>query len=390
MRQNKPRAFPLSVKWRRKTTDRSPFVWLFTVIFFALSCVPAAQLPEPQPLRLETHIDRLARRVIAEDRVVGLAVGVHHGGQSHVFRYGELAKGSRVQTAGDTIFEVGSIGKVFTGLLLADMVERGLPRLDQPVKELLPNAVKIPDNGNRPITLIDLATHTSALPRLPSNLNPKNTANPYADYTAEHLYDFLSRYAITRDPGTEYEYSNLGMGLLGHVLALRAGTAYEQLVKQRICDPLYLNDTAMTFGAEQEKRLARGYRASGYPNPYWHNPTLAGAGAHRSSVNDLLRFLRANLDPANTRLEAALRASHVPRFERPKSPRVAMAWHLRRLGSRFVLWHNGRTGGFRGFAAFDPQRQTAVVVLANKADAGTDNLGWQILQLLSSPVAGVL
>jgi serine-type D-Ala-D-Ala carboxypeptidase/endopeptidase len=325
-----------------------------------------------------------------ESRALGLTVGVIHNDRSHVFGYGELAKGSRVRPAGDTIFEVGSVGKLFTGLLLADMVNHGLVRLDQPVKELLPDAVKVPANGNRSITLLDLVTHSSALPRLPDNLKPKNPANPYADYTVEDLYEFLSRSSITRDPGTEYEYSNLGMGLLGHALALRAGLTYERLVQQRICDPLELKETAITFGDQHRTRFARGYRASGYPNPYWQNPTLAGAGAHRSSVNDLLRYLQANIDPTGTPLEAAVRASQVPRFERPKSPRVALAWHFRQFGSRFALWHNGRTGGFRAFAAFDPQYRTAVVALANKADADTDTLGWQILQLLSSPIAGVM
>ena len=144
---------------------------------------------------------------------------------------------------GNTVFEMGSISKVFTGALLADMVARGEVKLDDPIAKYLPQTVKVPSRNGRQITLLDLATQSSGLPRLPSNMRPADFSNPYADYSVQQLYEFLSGYSLTRDPGQRYEYSNLGVGLLGHVLALRAGKSYEEILKERILDPLGMNDT---------------------------------------------------------------------------------------------------------------------------------------------------
>ena len=138
---------------------------------------------------------------------------------------------------GDTVFEIGSVTKVFTGLLLAEAVSRNELKLKDPISRFLPASVKVPERNGRQITLLDLATHTSALPRLPDNLVPKDAENPYADYTVEQMYAFLRDFKPTRDIGSEYEYSNFGAGLLGHVLALQAGMNYEALVRDRICRP---------------------------------------------------------------------------------------------------------------------------------------------------------
>src|SRR5205823_14852796 len=142
---------------------------------------------------------------------------------------------------------IGSISKVFTSLLLSDMVQRGEVALTDPIAKYLPAGVKVPERGGRSITLVDLSTHTSGLPRLPSNLNPKDQSNPYADYSVEQLYQFLSSYTLPRDIGAMYEYSNLGGGLLGHVLARRAGTDYETLMVSRIAGPLNMSSTRIVL-----------------------------------------------------------------------------------------------------------------------------------------------
>ena len=139
---------------------------------------------------------------------------------------------------GDTVFEIGSITKVFTALLLADMVAHGEVELTDPVEKYLPAEGRPKAFDHKSISLLDLATYTSGLPRLPTNFSPRDKANPYADYTVEQLYEFLSEYTPEYYPGSHYEYANLGFGLLGHVLALRAGRDYEELVTSRICQPL--------------------------------------------------------------------------------------------------------------------------------------------------------
>ena len=214
-----------------------------------------------------------------------------------------------------TVFEIGSITKVFTAALLAEMAGREEVRLNQPVAELLPPGVRIPSYRGRAITLAHLAEHTAALPRLPRNFwaTVTDLKNPYRDYQVVHLYEYLSRAAIGFPPGTGVAYSNLGAGLLGHVLALRAGRPFEDLLAERVLRPLGLADTGITLSVDQAARLAPGHTFKGEPTPGWDFPSLAGAGALRSTAAEMLTFLRANLDPPETPVGAALRACHAPR-----------------------------------------------------------------------------
>ncbi len=283
---------------------------------------------------------------------------------------------------GDTLFEIGSATKVFTSLLLADAVQRGEVALTDPVSKFLPAEVKVPERGGKKITLIDLATHTSGLPSLPSNHRPKDLSNPYADFTVQQLYDFLSHYELPRDIGAQYEYSNLGAGLLGHALALRANTSYEDLVRKRILDPLKMKSTAITLSEAMKKRLVAGHDPTGGIVKNWDIPTLAGAGALRSSANDLLEFLSAELGFTKSPLAAAMTAQLATR--RPTgmpTMEIALGWHVLKTPSGAeIVWHNGGTGGYRSFIGFDPKKRAGVVVLSNRSTmAGVDDIGRHLL-----------
>ncbi|MGH7504287.1 MAG: serine hydrolase domain-containing protein, partial [Longimicrobiales bacterium] len=279
-----------------------------------------------------------------------------------------------------TLFEIGSITKVFTGILLAEMAERGEVRLDEPVAELLPPGTRVPSRGGRQITLVDLATQSSGLPRLPDNMRPADMTNPYADYTAEQLYDFLASYELTRDIGAEYEYSNLGVGLLGYALALRADTSYEALVRERILAPLGMESTGITLDDDERRRLTPGHNALGQVVQNWDMPVLAGAGALRSTVDDMLTFLAANLDPPESPLGRAIREAHEPRFttDNPKL-RLGLNWHILDTNGRTLIWHNGGTGGYRSMLVFDPERHTGVIVLSN-SNRSVDEIGLHLLE----------
>jgi CubicO group peptidase (beta-lactamase class C family) len=163
--------------------------------------------------------------------------------------------------------------------------------------------------------LAHLAEHTAALPRLPGNLwaTVTDKKNPYRDYQVPHLYEYLSEAAIGSPPGTGVAYSNLGAGLLGHVLALQAGRSFEDLLAERVLHPLELADNGITLSPDQAARLAPGHTIKGEPTPNWDIPSLAGAGALRSTAAEMLTFLRAKLDPPETPAGAALRACHAPR-----------------------------------------------------------------------------
>lgn len=346
---------------------------LLSVVFFSLAAA----------LDLQSNIDPLAKPLIEKNAVVGFVVGIVKDGETQFIGYGETLKGSGNKPDPETVYEIGSISKVFTGVLLADMVESGAVQLDEPVQKLLPETVRMPVFDDKPITLQDLATQTSGLPRLPIILFPADLQNPYADYTVEQLYKFLNGVRLTRAPG-KYEYSNLGMGLLGHVLALRDGKTYEQLLSDRITKPLGLVDTSVTLSDSQRERLAPPYNGALNPEKNWDLPTLVGAGGIRSTGRDLLAFAQANLAADENKtdgkpLAKAMRLSHEERHKMEDGLAIGLAWHIARDG--VTHWHNGMTGGYHSWVAFVPGKNVATMVLANTATGKITELGEQITRV---------
>lgn len=350
--------------------------FIFLAAAAVLSCAAAlAQLPSDA----EIH-KMLADRVGAENAGVGIVAGVIDAKGRRVVSYGSLAKNDTRRLNGDTVFEIGSMTKVFTSLLLMDMTRRGELALNDPISKYLPASVKVPERNNRKITLADLSTQSSGLPRMPTNFAPKDPDNPYADYSVQQMYDFISGYQLTRDIGSQYEYSNLGVGLLGHVLTLRAGMSYEALVRSRVCDPLGMKDTRVMLTPEMKARLAAGHSEAMAPVPNWDIPTLAGAGALRSTANDMLTFLAANLGYTKTPLAEAM-ADEVS-IRKPAGPgmEIAYGWHVQSKDGSSIIWHNGGTGGYRTYMGYDPKARTGVVVLTNiSTAAGVDDIGRHLL-----------
>jgi serine-type D-Ala-D-Ala carboxypeptidase/endopeptidase len=335
---------------------------------------------QAQPITSEAEIRQLLQqRVEQEQQAPGMVVGLIDRTGRRVIAYGVGDRTSLHPVDGQTIFEIGSISKVFTALALTTLADRGELSLQDPISKFLPAGVKLPTRNGQEISLLSLATHTSGLPRLPGNLAPADDRNPYADYTLEQLYTFLSGYSLPRAIGAEYEYSNLGAGLLGHLLGLRAGTTYENLIKTQITQPLQMPDTVIQLSTAQQTRFATGHTGLGQPTAYWDLPTLAGAGGLRSTVNDLLTFLAANLQFTSSPLAARLQTMQTVQVKTP-DPTMAMAigWHVLRQPGGNVIFHDGGTGGFRSFIGFVPQRGLGVVVLANSENDVTD-LGLHLL-----------
>jgi serine-type D-Ala-D-Ala carboxypeptidase/endopeptidase len=318
----------------------------------------------------------LVRRIDRQKQAVGIVVGVIEPNSRRVVAYGSLANGDPRTLDGDTIFEIGSVSKVFTSLVLADMVNRKEVALDDPAAKYIPKNVKMPERSGKSITLLDLSTHSSGLPPLPSNFKPKDPLNPYADYSVDDLYQFLSGYTLPRDPGSEFEYSNLGGGLLGHLLACRAGTDYESLIGSRITRPLRMPDTGITLSSSMKQRMATGHNAMLAPVANWDLPVLAGAGALRSSVNDMLTFLEAFLGHKESPLAPAMKA--MLEVRRPAGQtKIGLGWLIYSIDGREIAWHNGGTGGFRSFVGYDPKERVGVVVLSNAG--GVDDIGLHLL-----------
>jgi CubicO group peptidase (beta-lactamase class C family) len=298
------------------------------------------------------------RKLLAGRKAAGIVVGmIDAQGVRRIVAHGNVRP--------DSVFEIGSVTKAFTALLLTDMVERGEVRLSDSVSKFLPDGVRMPRRG-REITLGDLATHTSGLPRVPTNLSPKSMADPYVDYTPARLYEFLTSYELTREPGEKWEYSNLGSGLLGHVLARRAGSDFETLARMRLFGPLDMMNTWQHLPKHLEDRMAAGHNAQLAPVAYWNWDALAGAGAFRSDAGDMLEFLAANLGHKKSGLAPAMAAMLLPRIPATPTMGQAIGWNtVIRPGKTEIVLKDGGTFGFSSAIAFDPKRGAGIVILSN-------------------------
>lgn len=317
--------------------------------------------------------DRIARK-----RAMGLVIATLDQGKAPQIYTAGVSGVAGVPLDGNTIFEIGSITKVFTNTILAEMVRKGEVSLDDPIAKFLPARVHVPARNGKQITLVDLATQSSGLPRLPTNLNPADATNPYADYSVTQLYEFLSSYVLPRDIGSQYEYSNLGMGILGHVLALKTGKSYEALVQERVLVPLGMASSGITLTPSMKSHMAQGFNAYGTPIPLWDLPTLAGAGALRSTADDMLKFLAANLDSASVPLGKAMAVAHAARKPIGANNSIGLAWNTVDLFGTQVTWHNGGTGGFRTFIGMDLTHHRGVIVLVNST-ISPDDIGFHLL-----------
>jgi len=341
-----------------------------------------AQTPANTPIRSDAEIGKILKdHVGAENLGIGIVVGVIDAKGRRIIAYGTLAKDDKRPLNGDTIFEIGSITKVFTSLLLMDMAEKREVSVTDAVSKYLPAEAKAPERNGARITLQDLATHRSGLPAEPFPMT-----NPYYTFTIEQFYDFLAGYKLTRDVGSQFEYSNIGVALLGHALSLRARISYEELIKTRILGPLGMRDTQITLPPETKTRLAVGHDSDLKAVPNLDSSTrvpLAPAGALLSSANDLLRFLAANLGYTKTPLASAMAAAlsiRWPTLPSMTGMEIAYNWIVQTKNGKSIIWHNGATPGYRAFVGFDSKSRTGVVVLSNRFwPSLPDDLGRHLL-----------
>lgn len=362
------------------------YVW---AIFLAIGLAPFSAAASPLELLVREQI----QPKIDAKELAGAAVAVVQGDTTDIFHFGHAHVDKAIPISDDTLFEIGSITKVFTGTLLSLMIQDGAVALDTTVQSLLPGGVTMPVVQDKAITLRDLTTHSSGLPRMPDNFEPKDNQQPYVDYTTARLYDFLNHYSPKRAPGTEMEYSNLATALLGHVLARKAELPYEQIVRTRIWDTLGMKETWINVPEAQLPRLAQGYSARKqlfhqvlHEESRWDFDVFGAAGGIRSTITDMVLFLKANMQPDASPLGKAMQAAQAPLFHVQDTTSVAMNWMLAAPpGSEMAkVWHNGQTGGYHSFLAFDPAAKVGIVILANTA-TDIDPVGWKILGDLPKP-----
>ena len=346
----------------------------------ALSAAAVLSCRTSPPFAPAAEARELVDGHVGKNRNVGIAVGIHHGDTRWTYGAGHVHAPDGARPDEDTIFEIGSISKVLTGVLLADAVNEGDVTLDTPIETLLPPGVA-PRGSKRSITLLDLATHRSGLPRMPANFRPSEPLDPYVDYDAAAMYEALEELRLLSEPGATYAYSNLAVGLLGHSLARATRTPFADLLHDRVLAPAGMSSSGVGFG-EESPRLAHVYSGIGKPVRPWRFDVLAAAGAVRSTVRDLLRFGDACLDARSARLRAAIDASREIRVE--TEPRMGLGWHVMRVDGHDVWWHNGMTGGSASFFALCPAQRLCVVVLSNTARS-VDELSIHLVELALQP-----
>lgn len=324
--------------------------------------------------QVEAHL----RPLVAGGTVPGVAYAViAPGGQAT----GQVTRSGSQLLGPHMMMEIGSVTKVFTALLLADMAERGEVGLDDPIARHLPAAVAQACPAAAQITLRQLATHTSGLPRIPRNLIPmalRHPADPYAGYTAEHLYQALRKARAAAS--APYRYSNYGFGLLGHLLSYTARRPFGELIADRVTRPLGLTDTSTSV--PDGHTAAVGHRG-GREVPHWHLDALAGAGALNSTASDLARFLNANLHPQTNPIRSVIETIQHPHPNPAGSTITGLGWHISESAGRSVLWHNGGTGGFSAMLALDRQAGCAVAAVATSSPTRSLPLDSAVLAALA-------
>ncbi|MDO3626511.1 serine hydrolase [Mucilaginibacter sp. BT774] len=326
----------------------------------------------------DKKVDSAARSYIQKANTVGLSIGIIKNGVIHTYNYGETATGNGKLPDANSIYEIGSITKTFTATLLAYYANEGKVKLAAPIIKYLPDSVAS-NKALQGITLEMLSNHTSGLPRLPDNFefHSSDPYDPYKDYNRQHLYEYLKSCKLNSKPGETYAYSNLAVGLLGTILEQVSGETFEEMVKEVICTPLVMQSTAQHLSYNQKQHFVTVYNEDGKATSPWSFNTLAPCGALRSTVNDLLLYVKANMTKSDTRLSKAFDLAHQVTFN--KDAKLGLAWHIIVANGVEYYFHDGGTYGCNSFMAFNIEKGLAVVVLSNSA-INTSDLGINLIK----------
>ena len=357
------------------------------ILVVASLLLVGCQHEEVSPTTLAEEVEHQVRPYIVFGSRASVVVGTVRDGEEAVFAFGQKDFQTGEVPDRYTVYEIGSITKTFTGTLLAQMHLDQQVDLSDTIEQYLPS-MKVPTYQDQSITLESLATHTSSLPLLPSNQDEfvKEADNPYKYYTLEALYGFLNTYDLPRSVGSEFEYSNVGVDLLGHLLGRADQSSYESAVTQKIITPLGLTNTTLSLSEAQRENMAEPYKGKNVVS-YWDaSEATQASGAIIADMNDMLRYLKTNMGLLPSPLYEAMTLAQAPRFAINERLSVGLNWFTTYEGEREILFHNGATGGFDTFIGFDKDAQTGVVVLTNSSPTGgsTTELGMDLLEVITN------
>jgi len=328
----------------------------------------------PDDKDLEAALDSEVKKLTKNDLSYGLVVGVYKDGKSFIKGYGRESKKIAAVPDALTVFQIASVSKLFTASLLQILCDEGVLRMDATLGELIGGSIAL-SSAAQQVTLIQLATHTSGFPGIPKSLGLIATRlagkenlmqNPYSHLRSKYLFDYLKTTDDKRTPG-HFEYSNFGMGLLGHVMEIVTEKNLASLVSEKLLMPLDMKNTAITLTPEMKEHLAQGYTADGEPTPMWTFSALAGAGAFNSNVEDMMKFIRVNIESGSS-MSRTLKKMRAPQFGGDTGIGWLQPTFLDRLfNNKTVVWHNGMVGGYASYISIDTKAKTGIVILSNRA-----------------------
>lgn len=325
-------------------------------------------------------------RQVVDQRLKGDRTGacmavavIEQGSVARTFACADDKEAQRIDAS--SAFEIGSVSKTMTAALLAELIGQGKASLDDPLSTYLPATTKVPDFQGKPILLRHVVTHTSGLPALPARLGATDMNDPYANLTEEALLASLGDASLSAAPGSRFEYSNFASMVLSYAVARRAGQDYEGLLRKQLFAPLAMQH-AYIKQVPAGIRAAQGHAPSGKPVPAWNFATnLAGVGGVRATLEDMVKYAQGELGQPTVSITPALKLSQQ---ELSKAPPMAMNWMLMPVAGRTVHVHEGGTGGFSSFVAFDTTRQRAVVILSDTTWNSLGSLGSLGLHLVDA------
>ncbi len=334
-------------------------------------------LPEAEgEFALSESVKKVIRDNVDNGKHQSLFVGIIDENDIEYYFYGDTAKDENPIDE-NTLFEIGSVTKVFTALILADMVEKGEVNLNDPIDKFLPEEISTPSKNGRTITLFDLATHSSGLPRMPDGF-PIMDMDEQFQYDREEMYDSLSKVELSREIGSKYEYSNFGVALLGHILSLQAGQSYEELLQERVLDKFRMESTCVKQCDALRDRFAKPHILGFAANELNLSEDMVGAGEIRSSGKDMLSFLSYAMGLKDSDLRNSFELTQKVNRQIDDKLSIGLAWHMLQKDDRTIIWHNGATNGFTSFVGFDPESNQGVVVLTNSMNP-VDDIGVWLL-----------
>ncbi|MGG9961090.1 serine hydrolase domain-containing protein [Ferruginibacter sp. SUN106] len=329
---------------------------------------------------LDKKVEAIVQPFMFESKTVGMSIGVLKDRKTYFYNYGETKKGNGQVPASKNLYEIGSITKTFTGILLAKAVIENKIKLSDPVNKYLPKNIPVIKFGNDTLKIVHLSNHTSGLPPLPDNFGATDLVNPYKDYDEKKLLDYLKHATLSRKPGEKLEYCNLGVGLLGYILQQVNKMPFEKMVTDFICTKATMNDTREFLLKKDSSLFMQGYDESIFPQSQWDFKALAAAGCLRSNTEDMLKFAVFNMNTTDNDLQKAIDLSHQPTFEDAQQ-RIGLNWFIQNWGWGELLFHGGATGGYRSLLVINPKTKNAVVILSNTA-VSNDTVGVGILKYI--------